>query len=383
MATCTQQELETGLEDVKRQLQDKSLELEKEIALRKLLNSQKDEQAKKLRAAEQQIQHLTSVNKADSDETRAVGKEPLLNLLREAEERSKDLTAKLHDRESELQSLKLSHLRQETANSAKVAAQSAALMQRLSSMQREREKVLMTQLRAALKERQEALARAGALEDKDVVEKAKNTELEQVFEEMRAAKDASELQQKGAILVSKVKALREAYDGSVRDKLQFLKSERDAAETRAQSLAVDVAQLQRRLEMTETEYKLVDKTRIKVLQAQLEATVKERDEYELRVLKLEDAMETLRIVNSLQKSLGLEEERKRSYELKLRRHEAEKTALEHKLEEMMADQNVAILERNCAVQERNVLAVQAQQEFDRAEKFQRVANVLRKKARNA
>lgn len=377
--------------ELKRQLQEKCLELEKEIALRKLLNSQKDEQAKKLRAAKQQLERLTATERSSLPVATerlpgpdSTDKEPLLNLLREAEERNKELIAKLQDSEAELQSVKLSQLRSETANSAKVAAQSAALMKRLSSMQREREKVLTSQLKVALKERQEALTRAGALvQGKDVTELAQKTEFQQIFDEMREAKDSYELQHQGVILVEKVKALRQKYDDSVRDKLQFLKSDRDAAVEKAQALMLDIAQLQRRLEMTETEYKLVDKTRIKGLQAQLEAAIKEKETWEHRSLKLEDTIETLKVLSSLQRSLRKDDEVKRQYELEIRKYEAEREALEHKIQELAAERNLAVMERNEITRERNTLAIHAQEEFDRAEKYQRIATILRKKARSA
>ena len=370
------------LEDVKQQLQDKCLELEKEIALRKLLNSQKEEQAKKLRAAEQQLQ-LLAATKPGGTETAERGQ--LLSLLRDAEERNEELVAKLHESEVELQKLKLSQLRSETASSAKMATQSAALMERLSSMQREREKILTSQLRAALNERQEALRRAsGAPQlDKDVAEKAQNTEFQQVFEQMKVAKDGYQLQQQGAILVAKVKALRQDYDSSIRDKLQFLKSERDAAETKAKSLSFDVAQLQRRLEMAETEYKLIDKTRIKALQAQLLAITEERDEWEDRVYKLEDTIDTLKILHTLQRELKPEEDIKRAYEAKLKKCEAEKKDLQLKIEIMVAERNRAIIECNRIASERDSLAVDVQNEHARAEKYERLATVLRKRARSA
>ena len=127
-----------------------------------------------------------------------------------------------------------------------------------------------------------------------------------------------------------------------------------------------VAQLQRRLEVNETEYRLVDKTRVKGLQTQptQECT-----------RKLEDTLETLRIFNSLQKSLKMEEYIKRRYELKLQHCRAEIEALRHTIEEVVE-------ERNQVVKERNKLAVKAQQEFDRAEQLQRIVTVLRKKTRS-
>lgn len=374
---------ELTLDDVKKQLQDKSLELEKEIALRKLLNSQKDEQAKRLRHVEQQLEQMAST-KSDGVNVATSDSGQLLKLLREAEMRNEELTAKLHNTESELQSMKLSQLRLETANSARVAAQSATLMERLSSAQREREKVLTTQLRTALKERQDALGMASALQhESKAAENAKNTELGQIFEEMRGAKDSFQLQKQGAVLVEKVKALKEEYDTSVRDKLLFLKSEKEAAETKARGLAVDISQLKRRLEMTETEYKLVDKTRVKALQTQLLAAVAEKEEWEKRAHKLEDTIETLQIVNTLQRSLKKEDDIKQKYELELQKCQAQNDALTAQLNQLVQERNVAIVERNHVVQERNSLAVTAQQEYERAEQLQRIVMVLTKKVRSA
>ena len=392
-----ERETSSELEELKRQLQDKSLELNKEIALRKLLNSEKDEQAKRLRAAEQRLEQL-SASSATSSSTipcssaaavtaeagTTSGGEPLVGLLRETEERNEELSTRLHESEVEVQRLRLAQLRLETTNSARVAAQSAELMKRLSSMQREREKVLTTQLRVALKERQEALERAGELvHGKDVTKLAENTELREIFQGMRATQDPHELKHHGAILVAKVKALKEERDGKIREKLRSLQSEKAAVEKRARELVFDVARLQRRLEMMETEYKLVDKTRIKALQAQLEATLQERDQWQERSSKLEDMIETLKIVNSLQKSLKKEEEVTRSYELEVQRYKVELEAAHSTIEEIVVERNMAIVERNQVVKERNELAVKVQQEFDRAEQLKRIVNVLRKKTRHS
>ena len=389
---------EVGL---RRQLQDKCLQLEKEIALRKLLNAQKDEQAKKLTSAEQQLAKLASSSGSTSEGSTAGAaaaargtegpadekdekQQQLLGVLRAAEERNRELEARLHESEAEAESLRLAQLRLETANSARVAAQSAALMKRLSSMQREREKVLTTQLRVALQERQEALERAGDLvHGRDVTKLAQNTELRSLLDDMRSAKEAGELRQHGAVLVAKMKALKEDHEEKARERLRELQAEREEAKKRIRELSRDVAQLQRKLEVTETEYKLVDKTRIKALQAQLEAAVQERDHWEARSAKLEDTIETLRIVNSLQKSLKKEEDVKRSYELELQRCRAEMEAMCHTIEEMVVERNLAIVERNHAVKERNELAGKVQREFDRAEQLQRMVKVLRKKARSA
>lgn len=410
------------MDELKKQLQEKSLELNKEIALRKLLNSQKDDQTKRLRAAEQQLEKLTTASSTTSRSTSTApsstthslsqrsseaagpatvggqlneeageersneeaGQQPLLGLLREAEERNADLTARLHESETEVGRLKLAQLRLDTANSARVAAQSADLMKRLSSMQREREKVLTTQLKVALKERQEALERAGTLvKGQDVAKLAENSELSQLISEMREAKDADELKHHGAILVAKMKAMKDERDAKIRARLQTLLSEKEAAEERVTALVLDVARLQRRLEVAETEYKLVDKTRIKALQAQLEATLQEKEMWQERSNKFEDQIETLRILNSLQKSLKKEEQVKRAYELELQRSRAEIEALRHTVEEMVVERNMAIVERNQIARERNELAENARLEFERAEQLQRIVVVLRKKARNA
>ena len=389
------------LESLRRQLQDKTLELEKEIALRKLLNSQKDEQARRLRSVEHQLEELTSspsgkegeerheeereaASRNDEAGTNTMSKsESLLGLLRAAEERGRHLEARLHGSETEAEGLRLAQLRQETASSARVAAQSADLMKRLSAMQREREKVLTTQLRVALKERQEALEKAGALVGgQDVAKLAADTELSDIFSEMRAAKDSHELKHHGAILIAKMRAKKEEFEKKVREQLDSLCSEKEAAEQRARELSQDVAQLQRRLEVMETEYRLIDKTRVKALQTQLEAVTQERDYWHERTGKLEDTVETLRILNSLQKSLKKEEDVKRTYELELQRCRAEAEAMRHTIEEVVVERNMAIVERNQVVKERNELAVKAQQEFDRAEQLHRIVTVLRKKTRS-
>ena len=381
-------EPEETVKDLKKQLQDKSLELEKEIALRKLLNSQKDEQAKKLRATEKQLEQKADLTPLAEPETHSqspatTDREQLLTRLLKAEEENQQLKAGLCSSEAELQSLKLSQARVETANSAKAAAQSAVITERLSTVQRERQNALTAQLRVALKERQEALEKLSILQHREeTAEKAQSTEFEQVFEEMRAAKDTFQLQNQGAVLVEKVRALRENFSDGICEKIRRLNTEKRAAEDQAQGLAFEVSQLQKQLEMTKTEYKLVDKTRIKALQAQLIATIEERDGWEDRANKLEDTIETLRILSSLQRSLRTDDDIKRKYDFELQKKQAEKDALAIQLEQAIQERNTAIIERNHIVQERNSLAVQAQQEYERAERFQRIVVVLRKKARN-
>ena len=63
-----------------------------------------------------------------------------------------------------------------------------------------------------------------------------------------------------------------------------------------------------------------------------------------------------------------DEEIKRKYDLKLQKCHAEKAAFMDQLEQALQERNVAVQERNLMIQERNALALQAQQEYERAER---------------
>lgn len=70
----------------------------------------------------------------------------------------------------------------------------------------------------------------------------------------------------------------------------------------------------------------------------------------------------------MQRSLSNEEDIKRKFELELQKCRAEKEALTTQLEQVIQERNHAVVERNHVVQERNSLAIQAQQEYERAER---------------
>ena len=71
---------------------------------------------------------------------------------------------------------------------------------------------------------------------------------------------------------------------------------------------------------------------------------------------------------SLQRSLSKEDEIKKKYEHKLQKCRSENSALADKIEYVLKERNEAVLERNLIIQERNALALQVQQEFERAER---------------
>ena len=71
---------------------------------------------------------------------------------------------------------------------------------------------------------------------------------------------------------------------------------------------------------------------------------------------------------SLQKSLSKEEDIRKKYDKELHRSQAEKLVLTDQLEAALQDRNKCVRERNDVIQERNSLALQAQQEYERAER---------------
>ena len=71
---------------------------------------------------------------------------------------------------------------------------------------------------------------------------------------------------------------------------------------------------------------------------------------------------------SLQRSLSKEEDIKRKYDGEIQKLHVEKVSLTDQLEHALQERNVAMQERNFVIQERNALALQLQQEYERAER---------------
>ena len=71
---------------------------------------------------------------------------------------------------------------------------------------------------------------------------------------------------------------------------------------------------------------------------------------------------------SLQRSLSKEDEIKKKYEKELQRCHQETLVLTTQLERALQERNTAVKDTNLVIQERNALALQAQQEYERAER---------------
>ena len=74
-------------------------------------------------------------------------------------------------------------------------------------------------------------------------------------------------------------------------------------------------------------------------------------------------------INSLQHSLSDEESIKLKYEAKLQNLYTENATLTDHLERVFQGRNIAVEERNGVIKERNAFSLQAQQEFERAERY--------------
>lgn len=83
---------------------------------------------------------------------------------------------------------------------------------------------------------------------------------------------------------------------------------------------------------------------------------------------------TLNFYDSLQKSLSKEDDIKSKYERELQRAQSERLLLTNKLELALQERNRCVKERNDVIQERNALALQAQQEYERAERSATASN---------
>lgn len=74
-------------------------------------------------------------------------------------------------------------------------------------------------------------------------------------------------------------------------------------------------------------------------------------------------------LSSLQRSLSKEDDIKNKYEKELQRCHQEKLVLTHQVERALQERESAVKDRNLFIRERNALALQAQQEYERAERY--------------
>lgn len=192
---------------------------------------------------------------------------------------------------------------------------------------------------------------------------------------------ALELTKQGSLLLNEVKEVQKTNTLNILSKIQSIQEERDSAMAMEQRLEKEVSRLNHEMAIMQMEFKLVDKTRVKALQTQLQALNKEREELRQKNEKLEDTLDTLKLMHSLQRSLSKEEDLKTKYERDLQSCKSEIAKLKDNLERVVAERNLVVDERNKILQERNQLSVQFQEEFERAERLQRLVVALRQRAR--
>ena len=233
---------------------------------------------------------------------------------------------------------------------------------------------------------------------------AETAQLDMEFmQALRSAGSATQLRKSGEYLLEKVRDLKKKHKYALSEKIQMLEQERRRAQSEAEAQRLKVLQLRRQLEHTKTEYKLVDSVRVKTLQAQLSAAIKERETWKERADKFEDTIDTLKIVSSLQRSLqnSKEDSEQQQYKAQLDQCMAEnnelKTAIErivhekelaaeqqkYEVHELKASLEQALMERDQVKRERNNLVVKFQQERERSEKLQHLIKKLKREVEMA
>ncbi|XP_011410299.1 PREDICTED: uncharacterized protein LOC105316797 [Amphimedon queenslandica] len=147
--------------------------------------------------------------------------------------------------------------------------------------------------------------------------------------------------------------------------IKSLRLEREKALHQLSISKERVKSLETELEHLQTEYKLVDRQRVKALQSQLQAANNENEFWHKRAQELEDYCETMQLVNSLHKSLSKDEEIKSEYEERIMKLKGHIRNQEDEIAQLSTHLEKVMLEYDRVSDERNALAKQLHEERER------------------
>jgi chromosome segregation ATPase len=152
----------------------------------------------------------------------------------------------------------------------------------------------------SLQEQMSHTTRSSELNQEELIQK--------LIENLELAETADDLKKNCSKLTSCVDEEVSLARSKLREKINKLEGERDRVLEMQESCKNEIKSLKKQLEVEQTEYKLIDKRRVKSLQTQLQGAINDRDSWKKRAEEIEDVYETMQLVNSLQKSLSNDSE---------------------------------------------------------------------------
>ncbi|RDD42620.1 Mirror-image polydactyly gene 1 protein [Trichoplax sp. H2] len=259
---------------------------------------------------------------------------------------------------------------------AKVAQESAALVERLYKAQKERDCAIMARLRHANEERDAAVKKLRQIEstrstssfygsddeseseseeseDEKPVSARSQQDVSELLTQINRASSIAELNRHGAQVIGKVKSVQKQKHVTINHELTAALKEKDEAVNKCSILEEDVRHLHREKESLKSKISILEDTKVKSLRSQLIASQEERDSLLRRLKRSEEELEDLRIYYSLHNSLSDEKNLRdqfnatiQAYEDKLRQYETSNRQLDQDNQELNSKLNNIIRERD-------------------------------------
>ncbi|XP_067847565.1 mirror-image polydactyly gene 1 protein isoform X2 [Heptranchias perlo] len=317
----------------------------------------------------------------------------LLKELNAVRESNKKLQDKLSEKERELEVLKLDTELQEKAVEAKIAEKAAVLVEEVYHAQKERDAAVMSRLRLANEERDEAVLRAKQLEQafeglENINPEENDMTLQELLNRINNADTRRAVDKNGDLIVDRIHKTRERKKKITAEEMNAVIEERDAALARCKRLEQELHRLEEQNQtMANNPRQLTtENNQQHALKAQLLTTQKERDSVFQQCKKQDEEIQTLRLYYSLHKSLSQEASLTDqfnfalgTYNDALRASEGIMSATHQQNEDLANQLQLAVAEQaNLEIKLQQTL--EAKNELnEKVQKLERLVDVLRKK----
>ncbi|XP_019621946.1 PREDICTED: trichohyalin-like [Branchiostoma belcheri] len=317
----------------------------------------------------------------------------LLTELDAVKEENRQLKAKLSEAERDLQGMQLQESLLEKSYEAQLAEKGAELIHEIHQAQKERESAVMNRLRLANEERDEALLRCKRIEvAKDQLPSSEgdyslgDATLDELLDRIAKAETGTAIERDGQMILDRINNTKNRKKRITSEEMRAIIDERDSAAEKVKRLEQELAGYRKNADRSGKAVVPRQNNQEQALKEQLAATRQERDMSFAKIRKLEEEVQQLQVYYSLHKSLSQEASMREQFNNTLNVVEDQLAQRDtivmqtHRYSEELALQLKGVLEERGALEAQLQQARQGQQEAqDRAEKLERLVNVLRKK----
>lgn len=305
----------------------------------------------------------------------------------------KKLQEKLSKEDREQRKLKLKLELYEKATEAQIAEKTAALVEEVYFAQRERDEAIMSRLQIANEERDEAIARANHMEMslkllENINPEENDMTLQELLNRINNADTGMAIEKNGAVIVDRIYKTKACEKRITAEEMNAVIEERDAALSQCQRLERELHHWKEQSQTSANNMRHLtgENNQERALKAKLLAMQQARETAVQQYKKLEEEIQTLRVYYSLHKSLSQEESLKdqfnhtlTTYEEALKNRENIVSITQQQNEELAAQLQQAVADRAGLESELRLAVEAAQAAQDKAQKLERLVDVLRKK----